>query len=67
MENAKEELKLPLGEMERHLRFPLTEEMGERDHEFGRLRKPGAVLRIEEIWMPRFLFLFRNQHLANMV
>lgn len=65
METAKEELKLPLDEMERHLRVPLTEEMGERDHEFGRLRKPGAVLRIEEIWMPRLLFLLRKNILFD--
>jgi len=35
METAKEELKLPLDEMERHLRVPLTEEMGNETMSLG--------------------------------
>ena len=35
METAKEELKLPLDEMKRYLRVPLTEGMGERYMSLG--------------------------------
>ena len=57
--------KMSLEEMERRLRIPLTEEMGERDHELGQLKKPRAILRIEEIWMPRLLFLLRKNILFD--
>lgn len=52
-------------EMERLLRVPLTEEMGERDPELGQQRRPGAALRIDEIWMPRLLFLLRKNILFD--
>jgi len=64
-ETAKDDVKLSLEEMERRLRVPLTEEMGERDHELGQLKKSGAILRIEEIWMPRLLFLLRTNILFD--
>lgn len=57
--------KMPPAEMEGLLRVPLTEEMGERDLELSQQRRPGAVLRIEEIWMPRLLFLLRKNMLFN--
>lgn len=57
--------KMPLAEMEGLLRVPLTEEMGERDLELSQQRRPGAVLRIEEIWMPRLLFLLRKNMLFD--
>jgi len=62
---SSKEPKISLEEMERQLRIPLTEEMGERDHELSQLKKPSAVLRIEEIWTPRLLFLFRKNILFD--
>lgn len=52
-------------EMESLLRVPLTEDMAERDLELGQQRKPGATLRIEEIWMPRLLFLLKKNILFD--
>jgi len=57
--------KTPPEEMERLLRVPLTEEMAERDLELGQQKRPGASLRIEEIWMPRLLFLLRKNILFD--
>jgi len=57
--------KTPPQEVETLLRVPLTKEMGERDLELGQQRRPGASLRIEEIWMPRLLFLLRKNILFN--
>jgi hypothetical protein len=57
--------RLPPEEMESSLRVPLTEEMGERDLELGQQRRSGAALRIEEIWMPRLLFLLRKNTLFD--
>ena len=54
-----------LEEMELQLRVPLTEEMGKRDHDLGQLKKPSAILRVEEIWVPRLLFLFRSNILLD--
>jgi len=54
-------------ELERCLRIPLTEEMGERDPDFSELKKPNAVLRSEKIWMPRLLFLLRRNVLYEAV
>jgi len=56
---------LSLEEMERQLRISLTEEMGERDPDLGQLKKPSAILRITEIWMPRLLFLLRTNILSD--
>lgn len=64
-ETSRKEPKVSLEEMERRLRIPLTEEMGERDHELSQLKKPGAVLRIDEIWLPRLLFLLRKNILFD--
>lgn len=62
---SSKEPKMSFEEMERQLRIPLTEEMGERDHELGQLKKPRVVLRTEEIWTPRLLFLFRKNILFD--
>jgi len=64
-EASSKEPKMSLEEMERQLRIPLTVEMGERDHELGQLKKPGAILRIEEILLPRLLFVFRKNILFD--
>lgn len=62
-ETAKE--KLSPEDMESRLRIPLTEEMGERDHDLGQQRKAGSPLRAEEIWVPRLLFLLRKNILFD--
>jgi hypothetical protein len=57
--------KLPSEEVESSLRIPLTEEMAERDHELGQQRVHGAVLRVEETWLPRLLFLLKKNILFD--
>jgi len=52
--------KITSEEMESLLRPVLTEEMAERDPDLGELKKPERVIRIERIWMPRILFLLRE-------
>ncbi|MEM2999462.1 MAG: AAA family ATPase [Candidatus Bathyarchaeia archaeon] len=52
-------------EVESLLRVPLTEEMAERDPELSQQRRSGASLRVEEIWLPRLLFLLRKNILFD--
>ncbi|MEM4733271.1 MAG: AAA family ATPase [Candidatus Bathyarchaeia archaeon] len=52
-------------EVESLLRVPLTEEMAERDPELSQQKRPGASLRVEEIWLPRLLFLLRKNILFD--
>nr|MDO8090406.1 AAA family ATPase [Candidatus Sigynarchaeota archaeon] len=43
----------------------LAEEVGERDHDLGQLKKPGSTLRIEEIWMPQLLPALKKNVLSD--
>ena len=49
----------------RRLRIPLTEMMGERDPHLSELKRPGEVLKINEIWTPRLLHLLRRDFLET--